>query len=407
VVGVVGRNGSGKSTLLQLVSGTLTPTAGTIERRGRVAALLELGSGLNPEFTGRENIFLYGAVLGLDEAEIRDRFDRISEFAEIGEFLDLPVKTYSSGMHVRLAFSVAINIDPDVLVIDEALAVGDARFQQRCMTKLRELQHRGVSILFVSHDAEAVKRLCDHVLVLQDGMVINRGDGPAIATWYLALTTVDYDLDRLGRMQDAAAARDAATATTKPDPEGTAPAAGASMNLDSRQRASSHEFKYLRHGDGSCRITDSYLTNAAGRRTDVVTLGDKVTAVVEVEFLSDQIRHLVGVVIRDRLGTTVIGINTWQERIELPEVHEGDRLRYRFTMPIDLRPGYYSVSPSVAYHQDIQQWMDSIENAFIFRVVDDDRRRTVFGIYLPPQREIDIAPLGAGPINCSRDECRM
>jgi homopolymeric O-antigen transport system ATP-binding protein len=406
VVGVVGRNGSGKSTLLQLVCGTLTPTAGTVERRGRVAALLELGSGFNPEFTGRENIFLYGAVLGLSEAEIRERLERITEFADIGEFLDLPVKIYSSGMHVRLAFSVAINVDPDVLVIDEALAVGDARFQQRCLTKLRELQHRGVSMLFVSHDAEAVKRLCDHVVVLQDGMVINCGDAPAMANWYLALTTVDYDLDRLRLMQEAAAARDASTTEMTPQTEATASQPAASMNLPSPQGASFSESTYFRHGDGSCRITDSYLTDAAGRRTDVVTLGDRVSAVVEVEFLSDQIRHLVGVVIRDRLGTTVIGINSWQERIELPEVRDGDRFRYRFTIPIDLRPGYYSVSPSVAYHQDIQEWMDAIENAFIFRVVDDDRRRTVFGIYLPPQREIDFTRLGDASVPRTRDDHR-
>ncbi len=403
VVGIVGRNGSGKSTLLQLVCGTLTPTTGTVERHGRVAALLELGSGFNPEFTGRENIFLYGAVLGLSEEEIRERLERITEFAEIGDFLDMPVKTYSSGMHVRLAFSVAINVDPDVLVIDEALAVGDARFQQRCLSKLRELQHRGVSMLFVSHDAEAVKRLCDHALVLQDGMVINRGDPPAMSNWYLALTTVDYDLDRLRRMQESAATRDVATAEMKADAEAATPPIARAADPGA-QRASFSEFKYFRHGDGSCRITDAYLTDASGRRVEVVTLGEKVTTVVEVEFVSDQSRHLVGVVIRDRLGTMVIGINTWQERIELPEVQRGDRFRYRFTFPIDLRPGYYSVSPSVAYHQDIQQWMDWIENAFIFRVVDDDRRRTVFGIYLPPQREIDFAPLGDVPVARSSDD---
>ena len=389
-VGIVGRNGSGKSTLLQLICGTLTPTSGSVELNGRIAALLELGAGFNPEFTGRENIFLYGAVLGLTEAEIRARVGRIMEFADIGDFIEMPVKTYSSGMHVRLAFSVAINVDPDILIVDEALAVGDARFQQRCMTKLRELQQRGVSILFVSHDAESVKRLCEHVIVLQDGAVVNQGDAPAMANWYLALTTVDYDLERLRRMQEDAAARDAASNASPP---GAAPLSLPSEPPASELQARSVEFTYFRHGDGSCRITDSYIADGHSHRTEVVTLGGSASIVVEVEFLSAQLRHLVGVVIRDRLGTTVIGINTWQERVELPEAQAGDRYRYIFTMPIDLRPGYYSVSPAVAYHQDVQQWMDSIENATIFRVIDDDRRRTVFGIYLPAHREIQVSRL--------------
>ena len=220
-VGIVGRNGSGKSTLLQLVCGTLTPTTGSVELRGRVAALLELGAGFNPEFTGRENVFMYGAVLGLDEKEIRDRYDHILAFADIGAFIDMPVKTYSSGMFVRLAFSVAINVDPDVLIVDEALAVGDARFQQRCMAKLRQLQQRGVSVLFVSHDIEAVKRLCEHVLVLHDGEVVNQGDPLSMANWYLALSTYDFDLERLRRTQESEAQRaeSEASAASAVEPE--------------------------------------------------------------------------------------------------------------------------------------------------------------------------------------------
>ena len=399
-VGIIGRNGSGKSTLLQLVCGTLTPTTGSVRITGRVAALLELGAGFNPEFTGRENVFLYGAVLGLSEAELRDRFDRIIAFADIGAFIDMPVKTYSSGMFVRLAFSVAINVDPDVLIIDESLSVGDARFQQRCMAKLRQLQERGVSVLFVSHDAEALKRLCQHVIVLNDGEVVNAGDPLAMANWYLALSTFDFDLTRLREMQEAQASEADAPPPDEHAVEAPAAAVAAVVPPSERPGAGGGEanldipeFKYFRHGDGNARIRDVFLADARGRRVEHVTIGDRAQIVIDVEFRSDQPQHLIGFYMRDRLGTDVVGINTWQERYTMPEVRQGDVLRYAFTLPIDLRPGFYSLSPSVAYHQDIQQWMDWIENALLFRVVDDDPRRTVFGLYLPHTREIAVTRL--------------
>ena len=399
-VGIIGRNGSGKSTLLQLICGTLTPTTGSVELHGRVAALLELGAGFNPEFTGRENVFMYGAVLGLKEQEIRDRYDHILAFADIGTFIDMPVKTYSSGMFVRLAFSVAINVDPDVLIVDEALAVGDARFQQRCMAKLRQLQERGVSVLFVSHDTEAVKRLCKHVVILHDGEVVNQGDPLSMASWYLALSTLDFDLDRLRHMQESEDERAEREASAPPVPAiepGTVAAAerpgagGGEANLDIP------EFKLFRHGDGNARIQDVFLADERGGRVEVVTLGQPIRVVIDVEFHTDQFRHVVGFYMRDRLGTDVVGLNTWQEHVEPPEARRGDVFRYSFEFPIDLKPGYYSLSPAVAYQQDNQQWMDWIENAIIFRVADNDVRRTVFGIYLPPRRDVKVTALQRAP----------
>ncbi len=168
-VGIIGRNGSGKSTLLQMICGTLNPTSGSIQTHGRIAALLELGSGFNPEFTGRENVYMNGAVLGLGRNEIEMRFDDIAAFADIGDFIDQPVKTYSSGMMVRLAFSVSVNVRPDILVVDEALAVGDGSFQLKCMTRLKALQEIGVSVLFVSHDLGSVGRLCSSAHILDCG----------------------------------------------------------------------------------------------------------------------------------------------------------------------------------------------------------------------------------------------
>jgi lipopolysaccharide transport system ATP-binding protein len=183
-VGIVGRNGAGKSTLLQLIAGTLQPTAGTIEVRGRVAALLELGAGFNPEFTGRENVFLSGAVLGLSRTEMEARFDSVASFADIGDFIDQPVKTYSSGMMMRLAFAVNTCVDPEILIVDEALSVGDAPFQAKCFRRLRQLIDKGVSLLFVSHDLGTVRSICSRALWLKEGRAELWGEAKEVARQY-------------------------------------------------------------------------------------------------------------------------------------------------------------------------------------------------------------------------------
>ncbi|NJA04847.1 MULTISPECIES: ABC transporter ATP-binding protein [unclassified Methylomonas] len=183
-VGIIGRNGSGKSTLLQMICGTLNPTSGNIQTQGRIAALLELGSGFNPEFTGRENVYMNAAVLGLSKEEIDARFDDIIAFADIGEFIEQPVKTYSSGMMVRLAFSVAINGEPEILIVDEALSVGDIAFQNKCIERLKFLTSRGVTILFVSHDLSTLQMICSHVFWLDKGHLIAQGDSVQIAQEY-------------------------------------------------------------------------------------------------------------------------------------------------------------------------------------------------------------------------------
>ncbi len=185
-VGIIGRNGSGKSTLLQLICGTLTPTAGSVNVNGRVAALLELGSGFNPEFTGRENVYMNAAILGLSHEEVEERFDDIAAFADIGEFIEQPVKTYSSGMYVRLAFAVSVHTSPDILVVDEALSVGDFVFQNRCMQKIQALKQAGTSILFVSHDLSTVQIICDRVIWIKHGRVQGFGIPSAVCQDYYA-----------------------------------------------------------------------------------------------------------------------------------------------------------------------------------------------------------------------------
>ncbi|MFQ5851456.1 MAG: ABC transporter ATP-binding protein [Candidatus Binatia bacterium] len=407
-VGIIGRNGSGKSTLLQLIAGTVTPTTGSVHVNGRVAALLELGSGFNPEFTGRENVYTYASVLGLSRKEIDRKFQEMVDFSEVEEFIDMPVKTYSSGMFVRLAFSIAINVDPDILVVDEALAVGDGRFQQRCVARIKQLQNRGTSILFVSHDIDAIKRLCNYVLVLERGRVVHEGDPLHMTNWYLALMTADFDIDLFRQMEEGADERDFLNKTEcalgKPRFVGTRQALVSGphdkdatvgqVNDDDQHHvvvdSDLPEFKYFRHGDGNARIIDVFISNGTGDRAEIINLGETITISIVVEFNSAQAEHLVGFYIRDRLGTDVIGINTYQERITPPPVYSGDRIRYDITIPIYMRPGIYSLSPSVAYHQDLQRWMDYIENAVIFRVVDAEHKRTVFGVFLPPGRKIEV-----------------
>src|SRR5262247_4669116 len=185
-LGIIGENGSGKSTLLRMIAGVVRPTSGRIEVGGRISALLELGAGFNPQFTGRENIYLYASILGFTDAETRARIPSIEKFAEIGDFVDRPVKTYSSGMFVRLAFAVAIHMDPDILIVDEALSVGDIFFQQRCIRRIQQLKQKGVTILFVSHDLQAVRGLADRVIWMDHGLVHLEGRTDEVVTKYLA-----------------------------------------------------------------------------------------------------------------------------------------------------------------------------------------------------------------------------
>jgi lipopolysaccharide transport system ATP-binding protein len=412
-VGIIGRNGSGKSTLLQIVAGTMTPTTGTIQKVGRVSALLELGSGFNPEFTGRQNVFFNGRLLGLTQEEIEDRFDQIAGFADIGEFLNYPVKTYSSGMVIRLAFSVAISVNPQILIVDEALAVGDARFQQKCMGRIKRLRDSGVSILFVSHDSEAVKRLCDHAVVLERGQIVNQGNPVHMANWYLALMSVNFDLEKqqeieLAAMerrsfveQDDVEAEEPAQEESMPQPERDVLSSTAVHNaLFHRSEAVVEEdpelsaagfgddFRYYRHGDGAARVIKVIIYGGKGEPTDTVSLGETMSIQVYVDFLSDQEEHVLGVSLRDRLGTDIIDLNTYQEKVPIPPVHTGERCVYQFTFRIDVRPGVYGLTVGLAYTQFEMRYFDWIENIKILRVTDPEPARIVFGVYLPQIRKV-------------------
>ena len=343
-LGVVGRNGSGKSTLLQILCGTLSPTAGQVEVAGRVGALLELGSGFNPEFTGRENVYLNGAVLGLTREQIDARYDDILAFADIGEFVAQPVKTYSSGMYVRLAFAVIAHCDADLLVIDEALSVGDVFFAQKCMRFLRRFQEHG-TVVFVSHDASAVRNLCDRAIWLEHGRLRMTGDAKAVTEAYHAVSSYGEDVRIVAPSRAASDDEVAAAAPTAP--RGPMLGAGAVPNpIEVFRFDPASGF-----GDGSASIQSVQLLDATTREPlSVVRGGEDVTLRMEAETLAALDSPILGFLFKDRLGQVLFGENTWSTyRDRAVPVPVGARLsaEFDFRMPI-LPAGQYTLDVAVA-----------------------------------------------------------
>lgn len=305
-VGIVGRNGSGKSTLLQIICGTLAPTIGEIETRGRVAALLELGSGFNPEFTGRENVYLNGAVLGLTRQEVDDRFDAIAGFADIGEFLDQPVKAYSSGMAVRLAFAVQAQVDPEILVVDEALSVGDARFQAKCFERLRQLKENGTSILLVTHSSEQVVTHCSRAILLEQSRIEMIGASRPVINRYTDIL--------FGRSASDGPEDGESCAAERKSQETVAPVTpSAILTLDndvyaSRVGYNPHEYRW---GDGAATLLDFHLS-ANGREFPAsAESGEEIVLSVAFRFNRPVINPILGFTIKTKEGVTVYGTNSY------------------------------------------------------------------------------------------------
>jgi ABC-type polysaccharide/polyol phosphate transport system ATPase subunit len=337
ILGVVGPNGSGKSTLLQIVSGILDPTRGRVVTRGRIAALLELGAGFNPEFTGRENVFLNGEILGMSRIEMERVFPSIERFAEIGTFLDRPVKEYSSGMYIRLAFATAIHVDPEILIVDEALAVGDAIFANRCIKKFEELKERKVTVMFVSHDLGLVKRLCDRAALMVDGRVAAHGLPSEVVNQYVGLVLERQERER-------------------PRHEGGDRQLGSHLG-------SSH-----RHGDGASRVLDVELVSAGGESTRHLEPGEPVTVRVRAVAQKDLDDPVVGVLIRNRLGIDVFGTNTRIEHVDLGRVAAGDTFEVEFAFDCLLTRQDYTLTVATQYRDGYSQdWLDDVIS---FSVVD-------------------------------------
>lgn len=356
-VGIVGRNGSGKSTLLQVIAGTLQATEGHAQVNGRVAALLELGSGFNPEFTGRENVYMNASILGLGRAEVDSKLDRILAFADIGEFIDQPIRNYSSGMVMRLAFSVIAHVDADILIVDEALSVGDAFFTQKCMRFLRDFKERG-TLLFVSHDDGAVTGLCDRALWLHKGSLRKEGPAKMVMASYLETLIAD----REGRAEDVAPARQEIQSQPLPQRDFRADLIDRSqLRNDIRVMPFAPDNEGF--GEQAGHIVDVALLDESGRALAMISGGESVVLEVTADVSADIFSPIVGFYLKDRLGQLLFGDNTYlttvgNDRSAVP----GGRLvaRFAFQMP-RLQAGDYFITAGLAegtqHNHVIQHWL--------------------------------------------------
>lgn len=340
-VGIIGRNGSGKSTLLQIICGTLNPTSGRVETHGRIAALLELGSGFNPEFTGRDNVYMNAAVLGLRRDEVDARFDNIAAFADIDEFIDQPVKTYSSGMVVRLAFAVQSQVDPDILIVDEALSVGDAKFQAKCFERLRQLKANGTSILLVTHSSEQIVTHCSNAILLDKGIQLETGEPRHVVNRYM----------------DLLFGKEKATTGTKYHQVSATPGAIAAESVYQLSRQDDvfakrngynpHEYRW---GDGSVTILDFYLAADNEPYPSLVSTGQRITLATSIKFQRDVYRPILGITIKTKEGVTVYGVNS--ETLECADlkrtVQQHAVIETNAIFECRLAPGDYFISLGVA-----------------------------------------------------------
>jgi lipopolysaccharide transport system ATP-binding protein len=300
-IGIIGRNGSGKSTLLQMICGTLNPTSGTIQTQGRITALLELGSGFNTEFTGRENIYMNGAVLGLSKEEMDACYENIVAFADIGDFINQPVKTYSSGMVVRLAFAVQAMVGPDILVVDEALAVGDAKFQAKCFDRLKQLKERGTSILLVTHSAEQIVTHCTQAILLNDGLMVEKGEPKRVVNRYMDI------LFGKEKKEINASEADFEPIVAKEGAIHEFPLNNSQDVFSSRPGYNPHEYRW---GDGTATIQDFYLVADGKPYPSALSTGQKITLAVSIRFLEDLVRPILGITIKNKEGVTIYGVNS-------------------------------------------------------------------------------------------------
>ncbi|MBE9079938.1 ABC transporter ATP-binding protein [Romeria aff. gracilis LEGE 07310] len=377
-LGIVGQNGSGKSTLLQIVAGTLTPSAGEVHVNGRVSALLELGSGFNPEFTGRQNVFFNGRILGLSQKEIEAKFDTIAAFAEIGDFIEQPVKTYSSGMIMRLAFAVVANTEPSILIVDEALAVGDARFQARCMKRIRQLKEQGTTILFVSHDSSSVKMLCERAVLMNHGCILESGSPKEVTNHYIALLSSDgpeaflpisekfmpviaagnediYE-NSLDRPRSGGTVTDTMSTNAEPNFE--------SIALGTRDPS-------CRHGVGIAKISAVKIMNLQGQELIKFETGTAISIEISILANEDILDLVVGISIRNLVGLVLYGTNTFLIHREPLVLTRGQHLIVSFKVPCHLNRGVYTLT--VAAHSEEGLSYDWADELLVFEVFNSGK----------------------------------
>lgn len=377
-LGVVGRNGSGKTTLLQLVAGTLEPTTGSVETSGRVAALLELGTGFTPDFTGRENVFLNASILGLSRAETERHFQEIVDFAGIGDFIDQPVRTYSSGMLVRLAFAVHVVVPKDVLIVDEILSVGDEAFQRKCFAKIEEFRDQGGTVLFVSHDAGLVIQLCDRALILEEGELLLQGESKPVVHLYQKLVhapgseqdELRNEIRSLGSLPDwenGSPGRDADQRTTEAPTNRVERRGEYDPELGSK-----HVVRYKSRG---ARIQDPHLSMPDGSRVNLLRAGELYVWRYKVIFENAFQRVRFGMLIKTISGLELGGFVTAPTGGGLSEVEGGASVEAQFHFRANLAPGTYFLNAGVlAFLPEGEVFLDRWVDAFMFRVLADEQQ---------------------------------
>jgi len=353
-VGIVGQNGAGKSTLLKIITGTLKPSQGTVVSRGRISAILELGMGFHPDLTGRQNVYHAAGLMGFKPEEVDAVIEEIHAFTEIGDYFDQPVRTYSSGMQMRVSFAVATAYRPEILIIDEALSVGDTYFQHKSFGRIKAFQEEGTTLLFVSHDRGAVQAVCDRAILLESGKVLKDGNPEIVMDYYNALIAEKEN----GKIEQV-------------------------VLEDGRVETVS--------GTGEVHIETVALHDASDEAVEFINVGDAVTLCVNVEVKEDIDELVIGYMIKDRLGQPVFGTNTHHLDTVLKNLKKGQSIRYRFAFHANLGVGSYSVA--VAAHAGHTHVIDNYEwkdNALIFEVANAQQNEFVGTAWIPPELEYTI-----------------
>lgn len=352
-VGIIGANGAGKSTLLKMITGVVSPTTGRIHVEGNVSALLELGMGFHPDFTGRQNIYLAGQLLGHTSADLDALMPSIEAFAEIGEYIDQPLRTYSSGMQMRLAFSLATATRPDLLIVDEALSVGDAYFQHKSFDRIREFKKQGTSLLIVSHNNAAIQSICDKAIMLNDGKICLQGKPDDVLDYYNAMLA-----DKQHTLISQTPLADGSLQTTS--------------------------------GTNEVSITDVQLRNAKHAATDLLRVGEPSQLAVTVKANQNVDRLVLGFLIKDRFGQAIYGINTHRTGQELHQISAGDTARFVFSFPANIGKGNYSISLSASrFDSHLEKNYCWIDRAMVFHVINADKEDFVGSNWLNASITID------------------
>ncbi len=377
-LGILGRNGAGKSTLLKIVSGVLQPTYGKVRVDGRLVALLQLGAGFNDEFTGRENVTLNGLILGIDRKEMLNRFDEIAAFADIGEFMEQPLKTYSSGMRARLGFAVAVNVKPDILLVDEALSTGDAVFKAKGIQKMRDLRDSGATILFVSHSATQVKNFCTEATLLHKGSLVARGETSEVIDYYEAL--VSKSATKQNGQPGPAQPSNFDLGDDEEEDLKTPDSKASALDINSTS---------LRHGTGEAKIQSVEVLDESGRPVDPVDPDSMLTIRAHVQYTQAVDDSAVGIVLRNRGGLDIFSTSTAVEGTPIGSRNAGERVIVDFSFRVPLKHGRYSVAAFVS-RSGAKVDLDWVGVAAVFKMSRPSGRGNFAGLVdLPTQVRLE------------------